>query len=509
MTEVVSLGLDGAAWHELDRLMDRGDLPNMAKLVDRGVRAPLRSVDPPVTCPAWRCSTAGKNPGKLGVYWWLDFDRETGEFTTPDATAFDTADVWDYLSEAGYRSAVLNVPMTYPPARLDGVMVSGFGAPFDTVQADDVPITYPDEFQTRLQEEYDWAVGVDDLTGPGGPERAHDLIRTRFELLTDLVGEGFDYVHLTVFYINMLQHKFGNGEETVEGWRIIDDYLGDLLAEDVLLLLYSDHGHSTVERTFSVNRWLLEQGYLSVETRAGDSLLTNLYEGLKSVGVSPRRTAGVAKRLLPSSVYDTLITSGYPISSRELSARVDWSESAAVALSQGPVYVNRSRLGEEYAQFRRELRRRLASTRHEGDRVFDAVEPAETVYDGPYVRDGPDLVLRPADGWELYGGITTDVVESQVTSWTSGNHPVGMLAMAGDGVADAELDERSLLDIHPTVLQYMGCDVPTDLDGEVIDEAFAADIGEPSPRPPIDPQRADAGRNDALQSRLADLGYLE
>ena len=69
MTEVVSLGLDGAAWHELDRLMDRGDLPNMAKLVDRGVRAPLRSVDPPVTCPAWRCSTAGKNPGKLGVYW--------------------------------------------------------------------------------------------------------------------------------------------------------------------------------------------------------------------------------------------------------------------------------------------------------------------------------------------------------------------------------------------------------------------------------------------------------
>jgi len=75
MTRVVSIGLDGAAWHKLDRLIDEGRLPNLAELTNEGVRAPLRSVTPPVTCPAWRCSTSGKNPGKLGVFWWLNVDR--------------------------------------------------------------------------------------------------------------------------------------------------------------------------------------------------------------------------------------------------------------------------------------------------------------------------------------------------------------------------------------------------------------------------------------------------
>lgn len=68
MVQVLSIGLDGAAWHKLDRLIAAGRLPNLAELANTGVRAPLRSVAPPVTCPAWRCSTSGKNPGKLGVY---------------------------------------------------------------------------------------------------------------------------------------------------------------------------------------------------------------------------------------------------------------------------------------------------------------------------------------------------------------------------------------------------------------------------------------------------------
>jgi len=509
MTAVISLGLDGAAWHELDRLMNEGSLPNLARLVESGARAPLRSVSPPVTCPAWRCSTAGKNPGKLGVFWWLELDRERGEFTTPDATSFETADVWDYLSDEGYRSAVLNLPMTYPPADLDGLMVSGFGAPFESVSVDEQPITTPGEFQTRLEREYGWQVGVDDLAGPGGPERAHELIRSRFELLVDVLDGDFDFVHLTVFYVNMLQHKFGSGPETERAWEIIDEYVGDLLERDALLLVYSDHGHSTVERTFSVNRWLLESGYLSVDSNAADPLLTGVYQGLKYAGVSPRRMAGAASRVLPTALYDTLVSSGYPISTRELSERIDWDTSTAVAVSQGPVYLNRDRADDGYETLRHRLVDELEAVTYCGEPVFEAVEPGEEVYDGPHVAQGPDLLLRPAEGWELYGGITTNVVETTVTSWTSGNHPVGMLAMAGDDVADVELPERSLLDVMPTVLHYLDCDVPTDVDGEVITEAFDVELGTVTRRQPLGTGDR-SGRGDCdLQSRLTELGYLE
>ncbi len=509
MTDVISVGLDGAAWHELDRLIERGVLPNLRRLVDGGARAPLRSVAPPVTCPAWRCSTAGKNPGKVGVFWWLTLDRETGTLTVPDAASFETADIWNYLSEEDIPSAILNVPMTYPPDELDGVMVSGFGAPLDSIDVEGDPITYPAAFESRLREEYDWQVDVENITAPDGPERVYDLIRSRFELLSEMVERDFAYIHLTIFYINMLQHKFGSGPETRRAWEIIDEYLGELREEDALLIIYSDHGHSTVERTFSVNRWLLEEGYLSIESGATDTLLSSVYKGIKAVGVSPRRTAAVARRILPTAIYEAIVTSGYPISTRELTNRIDWSESTAVALSQGPVYINRNKVDGDCDRFRAQLRDELAAVRHDGEAVFATIDPAEAVYDGSFLPEAPDLMLTPTEGWELYGGITTSVVEEEVTSWTSGNHPTGVLAMAGEHVADAALPEQSIHDIMPTVLQYLGCPIPTDLDGNVIHDAFETDLGEPETRAPLKTGKRKEGAYNEPRERLVELGYLE
>lgn len=507
MERVVSLGLDGAAWHSIDRMIEAGELPNLARLADRGARAPLRSVHPPVTCPAWRCSTSGKNPGKLGVYWWLSFDRSTGELHTPDAGSFRTADVWDYLSEDGLESAVLNVPMTYPPGELDGVMVSGFGAPFDL----DVngSITYPPELQDRLSEEYGWRIGVDDVTAPDGPEATYDLIRSRFELLFDLLEEGrFAYVHLTVFYINVLQHKFGDGPETRRAWHIIDEYLGEL-DDEVLTLVYSDHGHSTIENTFVVNRYLAENGYLSFGGRTGDSFGEQLYLGLKSLGISPRRVATTARFLLPEPVYD-LLSPQYPVSTAAVGERVDWAASSALAVSQGPVYLNRDRLGDDYEAVREELAGELESLTHRGQQVFDGVHRGDDIYSGRHVEAGPDLVLEPADGWEVYGGVTPTTFETQVTSWTSGNHPRGMLLLHGDDVEPVEMEERSLLDVLPTVLRYLGCRVPTDVDGAAITEPFEPGALEPGWREPIQAPTTEPGADDVgVRNQLKELGYLE
>ena len=507
MPRVLTLGLDGAAWHKLDRMMDDGALPNLSRLVEEGTRAPLRTVKPPVTCPAWRCSTSGKNPGKVGVYWWLNLDRESGQITSPDARSFDTADVWDYLSEADHRCAVVNVPMTYPPSELNGTMVAGFGAPFE-VDLDDDPIAYPAEMQSRL-DEYDWQVGVDDVNAPGGVEEALDLMRSRFELLLDLLEEGYDYVHLTLFYINVLQHQFGDGPETERGWRLIDEYLGKL-PDDLTKIVYSDHGHSNIERTFVVNRYLLDEGYLSIESRAGDDVTGGVYSLLQRAGVSPRTAGAVARRLLPKRVYERIVESGYPIPTFELATRVNWEESDAVALSQGPIYLNRDRLGDDYERFRRELKTELESITVDGARPFDDVAYAEDVYEGEHVDDAPDLMLTAADSWEIYGGVTPSTVERQVTSWTSGNHPVGMLLVHGSDVTAGELSTQSILDVAPTVLRYLDCPVPTDLDGEAFAEPFRDGLPDPGTRAPIAPSDgSDATDDDELKGRLEDLGYLE
>jgi predicted AlkP superfamily phosphohydrolase/phosphomutase len=509
MTELLSLGLDGAAWHKLDRMMADGKLPNLERMVEEGTRAPLETVLPPVTCPAWRCSTSGKNPGQVGVFWWLNLDRPTGRITSPTADSFDTADVWDYLSEDGRRCAVLNVPMTYPPSPLDGVMVSGFGAPFE-VDLDAESMTHPPELQDRLEAEYDWHVGVDDVNEPGGVEEALDLIRSRFELLLDTLDEGeFDYVHLTIFYINVLQHHFGDGPETERGWKLIDEYLGKL-PDDLTKVCYSDHGHSHIERTFVVNKYLIDNGYLSIESKAGDEVTGGLYSLLKGVGISPRTAGMLARRVLPESLYERIVQSGYPIPTFELANRVNWAESDAVALSQGPVYLNRDRLGDDYERVRDELKAELESVSVEGDSPFDAVAYAEDVYSGEHVADGPDLLLVAADDWEVYGGVTPSVVERQATSWTSGNHPIGMLLIHGADVTDGDLETRSILDVAPTVLRYLDTPVPTDMNGEAFEEPFRGGLPERRPREPIAGEGARcAVQDEELESRLEDLGYLE
>lgn len=510
MTRVISVGLDGAAWPALDRLIADGRLPNLEAIVAEGATAPLRTIHPPVTCPAWRCSTSGKNPGKLGVFWWLGFDRETGTTLTPDATSFDTADIWDYLSAAGHRCAVINVPMTYPPTPLNGVMVAGFGAPFELSLTGAASITYPPSFQTELRDRFDWRVGVDDITTSGGLERAYDVIRSRFEVALDLLGEGLDYLHLTVFYINMLQHHYGDSPETVRAWELIDGYLGRLRQQNALVILYSDHGHTAIERTFALNRWLVNQGYLTLNLEASGWVRGRGYDFLERLGVSPRGAAKVVRTALPSPLAERVIAAGAPVSTADLTDAIDWSTSDAVALSQGPLYLNHDRLGDEVEPVRNRLRAELAAVTHAGEPILDEVLTAEAAYTGRYVEDGPDLVVVPNDGWEVYGGLVPSVVERQPNAWTSGNHSVGILTLVGPGVEPVDLGERSILDIMPTILRYLDSSVPVDIDGMAIEAAFAEGLPATGTCQPISPGTVDTNEADPkLETRLESLGYLQ
>jgi predicted AlkP superfamily phosphohydrolase/phosphomutase len=447
----------------------------------------------------------------LGVYWWLNVDRNRGEITSPNADSFYTADIWDYLCNDGYHCAILNIPMTYPPSPIDGTMVSGFGAAFDAGQGQTQSITYPPEFQRDLTEKYGWKTTIDDVTTPEGLQTAYDVISSRFDLLSDILEDNYEYVHLTAFYINTLEHKYGDGEETSRAWELIDERLGQISTDDTILLLYSDHGHRHIEHTFVVNRWLLDNGYLSLssDTTADTEISHHLYSALESLDVSPKRIAAYGRRILPESVYDRVMPSKFPISSAQLADQIKWDQTDALAFSQGPLYLNRSRLGDRYPAVRAKIRRELSELTYKGEQVLSDVQPAEDVYNGPYVDDAPDLILSSNDGWEIYGGILPSTFESQVMSWTSGNHPVGMLLACGPGIESQRLSEQSLLDIAPTILHLFDSPIPSDMDGSVIEEIAGTETAV-STRDPIEVTRTtERSRNEGLEQRLEDIGYLE
>src|ERR1700709_1110190 len=123
------LGLDGATWTTLDPMRRRGLTPRRAALLPRSAPGPLRSPTPPVTSAAWTTMMTGCGPARHGVFDHRYSDVGAGQTKGNHSARVRVPTVWHLLSQAGRSVVSLNVPVTYPPLAVRGVVVSGMDAP--------------------------------------------------------------------------------------------------------------------------------------------------------------------------------------------------------------------------------------------------------------------------------------------------------------------------------------------------------------------------------------------
>jgi predicted AlkP superfamily phosphohydrolase/phosphomutase len=112
--KTVVVGLDGAAFELIDPWIGEGALPNIARIKREGVWGDMRSVLPPVTSPNWKCYSTGKNPGKIGIFWWENIDWHNRKVYYPVARKLENKEIWDYMGEAGMKVGVLGMPQRKP-----------------------------------------------------------------------------------------------------------------------------------------------------------------------------------------------------------------------------------------------------------------------------------------------------------------------------------------------------------------------------------------------------------
>ena len=111
------LGFDGLDPDLVSQFMDEGKLPNMQKLAMQGTLQRLETT-PSADASAWASFATGTNPGKHGI------------FANDPASAPHGAAFWTVAGQAGVRSSVLTVPLTFPPTPVpNGEMLSGWPAP--------------------------------------------------------------------------------------------------------------------------------------------------------------------------------------------------------------------------------------------------------------------------------------------------------------------------------------------------------------------------------------------
>src|SRR5438093_12767055 len=133
-----------------ERLIERGKLPNLARMRRLGAMRELRTTDPAQSPVAVSAFSTGSNPGKTRIYDFLkrnpatyypDFSTVTvrrGRFalgfipTRAPAVINNRrgATFWQIASSRGIRTAVLEAPINFPPEKLQtGVLLSGLGVP--------------------------------------------------------------------------------------------------------------------------------------------------------------------------------------------------------------------------------------------------------------------------------------------------------------------------------------------------------------------------------------------
>jgi len=113
------LGIDSATWRIVTPLVEEGGMPNLASLIRRGTWGVLRSYEDSHSPTVWTSIMTGKDPDQHGVV----------GFAAATAINRRAKSVWQIATELNAKSAVINVPGTYPELGDSGVMLSGFPLP--------------------------------------------------------------------------------------------------------------------------------------------------------------------------------------------------------------------------------------------------------------------------------------------------------------------------------------------------------------------------------------------
>ena len=519
--KLLIVGLDAATLDLINPWVAEGKLPNIAHLMSAGASGRLASILPPVTPPAWTSFMTGKNPGKHGIFEFVEMPSGTYSLRYLDASSRRTKTVWRMLNDAGYTVGTMNIPFTYPPEHLDGFQISGMATPSESS-----PFIYPPELRSELE----GCLGKFRLDprflGFMSTNRRRRQVLDDMKNLDDqwlsaslylIEKHPADVMMFTFMSIDTVQHHFWQymdpthhyhdasvaqefGDAVFRVYQRLDSAVARIIekiSSDTSVFVVSDHGGGpTSDRLLYLNRFLAQLGLLHyIETKNSplqkitQDFLRRSYDLLRG-SLSSRQKIWFADVFpILRKRFETAVTSY---------SSIDWSRTKAfcseVLASPPGIWINRKGVmpagivdESEDESLLTLITQKLGELRdpRTGEAIVKRVFRRDEIYHGPYRDEAPDLTL---DWWdtslfstsrslpERTGEPPVEIIERKppTTAESGGTHRRdGILIAHGKPFRKGiEIEGARLIDMAPTILHLMGQPAPDDMDGRVLEELF-------------------------------------
>lgn len=511
--KVLIIGLDGATLDCILPWVKEGKLPNIARLMEDGCYGKLKSTPEKISPAAWTSFATGLNPGKHGIHHFYRLDLGTFQVKMNNATHRDGDPVWSYLSKAGKRVCVINVPATYPCDYVNGYMVSGWDAP--SIQSEG--FTHPPQLIHEIINKFKHYPLTPSIKKykRSQPDRVikdiHRVLDLRASVSKYLLQKDDWDLFMTVFTAtDEAQHHFWHlldknhsgfdpaqaakyGNTILEVYQKCDTIIGDiirLLGDDATIIIMSDHGAAANSLgELYLPQWLQQIGFAvkrngTIKSLSFWKLRGAVYKLLYSlVGYTVRQ---YLKKVIGWN------KSGFDIRVNPDLSAYDWSRTKVYAL--GPnLMVNRKGRechgivspGEEYEQIRNQVIAKLNESRDikTGRKIVKEVLKREDVYHSKYVEYAPDLIVNWAEDVVISGILCPDMQGKPVSipdidftraEWSGEHSDYGIFFAKGPHMRPGdEVENAEIIDIAPSLLYLMGFPIPEDMDGKVLTNIFS------------------------------------
>ncbi len=490
------IGLDGGTWKNLRKWIDENKLPTLKKIVYEFGFGNLISTIPSYTSPALPTLFTGKNPANTGIFGFFHSDG-----SPVSLQSINDLKIWNILDLYNKKSCIVNVRMTYPPDKLNGVMISGNPAP-----SEESDYVFPAELKERVKGfRHDYFNNLSaELTND--PQKNKEKIlncriimtQHKYKIFKELnLQEKYDFSFFWIGGTDFIQHYFWDDEETmlkyfIEVDKILKDIIETFTNKDIIII--SDHGFSSVPRNrLHLNTWLEDEGYLYLD---GNFLLNWLKKlilpSLRHIISSKlkRKIQDILKSKNNTDKVDILIRKNNIVSSIKYSKihGINFMLSKAYLVNNWGIKVQNYESKDEYERLRNDIIKGLLNLKDKKNKaLIKYAWRKEEVFKGKYLDQLPDIVFLTNDNYSVDPLPSIKYVtkihkeahkyKKGKKRYFRGDHDKaieGIITAIGPNIQKKfKIEKAYLQDIMPTILHLLNLEIPTDIDGRVIKDIFS------------------------------------